>query len=227
MAHSATLLLTRPRAASIEFAEHVTDQLGAIPIVISPMLEIEFHKVESPQTDTTLIFTSRNGVEAWAHNQLPTSAPCYCVGAATGAAAQAYGFEPFVSGGTVAHLVADILKANPKKPLTHVHGAHTRGDLVGTLRASGLMVEALCAYDQHLVELSKDAQTLLQGGARVIVPLFSPRTAAQFAKAGPFGPQVDIIAISDAAAVACSNARVAPSPDAQGVLSAISLGLIA
>ncbi|MGB7318339.1 MAG: uroporphyrinogen-III synthase [Planktotalea sp.] len=227
MTHITSLLLTRPRTASEGFAQQVEAELGRIPTVISPLLEIDFLEIPPPENNPTIVFTSRNGVAAWARAGLPSNIPCFCVGQATGNAARGAGFDAVCSGGTVTHLLNDLLEAKPKGEIIHVHGRHTRGDLVGALRAEGLTAKGLLAYEQNLMALSTEAKQLLQGGARVIVPLFSPRIAAQFAKAGPFGPQIDIIAISEAAANECPNARIAAFPDAKGMIAAISQGYLA
>ncbi len=222
MAHSATLLLTRPRVASEHFAIQVMDKLGALQIEISPLIEIEFTDLAQEPSDETVVFTSRNGVEAWAHAGFSTSAHCFCVGEATANAARDLGFDPHVSGGTVEHLVKDVQSAAPQGQILHVHGRHTRGDLAARLCASGQRARGIVAYEQKLLDLSATALAMLQGGAPVIVPLFSPRSAAHFAGYGPFGPQVKMIAISKTAASACPKALIAPHPTANGMLAAIS-----
>ncbi len=224
MAQPVTLLLTRPRAASERFAQQVASELEALKVVISPLLEIEFLDISAPKNVEMVVFTSLNGVDAWKRAKLPVDRPCYCVGQATGEAARAISFEPEISGGNVAHLIEDLRKTSPKGKIVHVHGRHTRGDLVGALQSDGLDAIGVLAYEQTALALSEEARNLLQGGAPVIVPLFSPRSAAQFAKAGPFGEQIDIIAISDAAAEVCPRARVAPSADAKGMIAAILQG---
>jgi uroporphyrinogen-III synthase len=227
MAPPATLLLTRPRAASERFAAQVKEMLRPVEILISPLLEINFTHIPDVPTAGTVVFTSRNGVEAWERAKYSANQRCFCVGHATGEAARALGFDPHVSGGTVKQMVQDIIAAAPEGEILHIHGRHTRGDLVGQLAAKNLNARGIVVYEQRLLQLSDDAKTLLQGGARVIVPLFSPRSAAQFAKEGPFGVQIDIIAISQTAADTCQGARVAPHPNADGMLAAIAQGLIA
>lgn len=222
MAHAATLLLTRPYAASERFAQQALSALGPMRVEISPLLEIEFLSLGSEPVAETIVFTSRNGVDAWANAGFSASHACFCVGQATADTARALGFDPYVSGGTVEHLINDLQNAAPKGAILHVHGRHARGDLVGHLTASGLNASGLIAYEQRLLPLSAPALKLLQGGAPVIVPLFSPRSAAQFANSGPFGPHVKMIAISKAAAEACPGALVAPHPNASGLLTGIS-----
>lgn len=222
MARPPTLLLTRPRAASDLFAHQVAQAIGPMPVVTSPLMEIGFLTFDAPSAPATLVFTSRNGVQAWARAKLPVDWPCWCVGPATAQAARALGFEPIESGGTVAHLLRDLSTAELSGNVIHVRGRHTRGDLTHALAKIGLNAQSLIAYEQNLRALSAAAQELIGSGAPVIAPLFSPRSAAQFAKFGPFGPQVDVIAISQAAAEQCIGARVAPSPDAIGMIAAIS-----
>ena len=227
MTHPATLLLTRPRAASEQFAEQVLARFGDVKIVISPLLEIVHLPFTDIDTPDGVIFTSRNGVDAWARAGRLTDVACYCVGQATGNAARHIGFDPFVSGGTVEHLLNDLIEQAPSGRLLHIRGEFSRGDLSAHLTKAGINTGEVIAYEQRLLQLSPEAKKLLQGGARVIVPLFSPRTAAHFASSGPYGPQVDKIAISKAAAQTCQGARVAPSPDAEGMMSAIADSLSA
>jgi len=218
MAHSATLLLTRPKEASKRFAEQVCAALGDIPLAFAPLIAIECLPIPDAPKGGTLVFTSRNGVAAWSGAKLP----CYCVGQATADEARARGFNPFVSGGTVEHLLKDLIAQRPEEVITHIHGRHTRGDLVARLKEAGLSATSIVAYEQTLLELPKETETLLQGGAPVIVPLFSPRSAAHFSSFGPFGSHVKLIAISKSAARPCREALVAPSPDSKGMISAIS-----
>ncbi|MGH1576148.1 uroporphyrinogen-III synthase [Planktotalea sp.] len=227
MTQPATLLLTRPREASERFARQVSDALGPTSIHISPLIEIEFVALRRIPKPQNVVFTSRNGIEAWKRANFPTDIQCFCVGQATAEDARALGFEPHISAGTVSHLIDDILKWAPVGEVLHVHGRYVRGDLVGKLREAGLSASGLQAYEQNLRALDDEANRLLQGGAQVIVPLFSPRSAAQFTRVGMFGPQIDVIAISQAAANECESARIAPSPDAKGMIAAISQGLIA
>lgn len=218
MAQEVTLLLTRPRGASERFAAEMPFSL---PTIISPLIKIQFYKIDAPAADH-IIFTSRNGVEAWVRSGLPVSTGCFCVGEATAEAARESGFDAQASGGTVEHLLEDLNRIAPDGKIIHVRGAHARGDLVQRLKNSGLSAEAVIAYDQKLLDLSEDARRLVQGGAPVIVPLFSPRTAKQFAEQGLACDTLDIIAISPAAAAECPAARVATFPSAAGMIEAIA-----
>ena len=54
------------------------------------------------------------------------------------------------------------------------------------------------AYDQRPVDLTDAARDVLAGQAPVILPLFSPRTAAIFKGHGPFSAPLYIVAMSEA-----------------------------
>ena len=64
-------------------------------------------------------------------------------------------------------------------------------------------------YDQHLEPLAFEAQQLLEGDKPVIVPLFSPRIAGQFASQARHLAQAHLIAISAAAAQPLQGMRPA------------------
>jgi len=225
MAYLETLLLTRPQPASERFAKEVRAELGALDILFAPLMEIEGLEIPEVPEDSAVAFTSRNGVDAWARSGQTTQRGCFCVGEATAKAARDIGFDPFVSGGTVEHLIEDLRNANLSQEIVHIHGRHTRGDLVGTLARAGIKARSYVGYEQKLLDLSQEADALLRGGAPVIVPLFSPRIAAQFMQTGPFDGHVDVIAISKAAEQSYPGARIAARPNAAGMIEAISRGL--
>lgn len=221
-AHDAIVLLTRPQGASQTFALRVTQAFGPLRVEISPLMEIGFVPFDAEQAiGRTPVFTSMNGVDAWARAKLPVGGRCFCVGEATGQAARDLGFAPEVSGGTVEHLFEDIKAKQPDAGVVHIHGAHTRGDLVGRLQSAGIAAHGVAAYDQLLKPLTREARDIMLGGAQVIVPLFSPRTALQFAQECPAQARPCIVAISEAAADGWPNAVIAETPDAAGVLAAI------
>lgn len=228
------LLLTRPQDSSARFAKDVTDTLGPMRVVISPLMKIRFLPLDGAFCHGRVpIFTSMNGVAAWQRAQLDAQRPCFCVGQATGDAARALGFSATVAGGTVEHLLADILSSAPEEPLVHIRGVHTRGNLVDRLQQADLVADSVLAYEQHLVPLTKQARSVLTekmagmqtGGANVIVPLFSPRTAAQFAKQCPADSTPHIIAISSAAAEPLGEVVVADQPNAASMVAAIGAWL--
>lgn len=222
-----TLLLTRPLAASQAFAQNFIESVGIDRVVISPLMEIVFRDLDVDLARfRTVVFTSKAGVDAWQRAGLPVGLMCRCVGVATQVAAKEIGFEATASGGTVVHLLADLSAAPDAGPILHVRGAHTTGDLVENLNKAGIKAEALVAYDQPLLELSREARDVLEAATegaadRVIAVLFSPRTAAHFREQCPEDACPDVVAISKAAATHWPDAQIAPSPDAQGMICAV------
>lgn len=226
------LLLTRPRAQSEAFAADVRSALPGrfAPIVISPLLEI----VPSASADVdlagigALLFTSANGVDAFAASVPDRSLPALCVGEMTAAAARAHGFRALSADGDVMALAA--LAAREWHPglgaLLHVRGRHAAGELVGTLIAGGIPARAVELYEQVPRRLSSQAREMIRRGAPAIVPVFSPRTARLFSRetSGLDLSALTVVGLSDAAVAPVSAGRrvVARSPGREGMLEALS-----
>lgn len=170
-----TLLLTRPHAASRRFAEG----LQGANIVIAPLMEIVATGADvSLDGGQGVILTSEAAVAFLP----PARLPAYCVGPRTARAAQAIGLEAEVCGPDAEGLVTALRNRHLKGHLVHVHGTHTRGDIAKRLTADGLVVTGIAAYDQRAATpLPAFHRALAQ--PELIVPLFSPRSAALFSKA--------------------------------------------
>jgi uroporphyrinogen-III synthase len=194
------ILLTRPEAASAHYAERLRALLGAVEIVCAPLLRIDFRPASIPEGQP--VFTSRNGVEAFLHAKGQPGGPCWCVGEATAEAAAAAGFQPKTAEGDANSLVAMMLQSAERGPFVHMRGVHARGALAERLRAGGCAVEEVVLYDQQVQELTPEALTLLKRETPVIVPLFSPRTAAQFAAVQSGQAPLYVVAMSAAVAEA-------------------------
>ena len=97
-------------------------------------------------------------------------------------------------------LISLIKESAPKMPLLHIAGEHRRGEIAEKLSAAGIRTEVHVAYRQPLLPLSEKAKKVLFGEVSVIVPLFSPRVAAQFGSQAGCGVQVQILAMSQAVA---------------------------
>lgn len=217
------ILLTRPNPSAARFAENLNTRLGAVEIVQSPLLKIIWQAVELP--NGMPIFTSRNGVEGFQRSGGVAQGPCWCVGGATAEQARKAGFDAQSADGDAAGLIEAILGAGEQGPMCHVRGVHTRGDLALTLRKNGLRVEEAVVYEQVIEDLTDEALTLLDGDKPVVLPLFSPRTAAQFAKVHHGGAPLLIAAMSGAVLDALDGLRfdgiaVADRPDAQAMADA-------
>ncbi|MGY6634311.1 MAG: uroporphyrinogen-III synthase [Alkalilacustris sp.] len=231
------LILTRPRAQSERFAASLTGDLAGLPRLIAPLIEIAHRPLDrDPTSYATLVFTSENGVAAFAAQTMLRDRPAWCVGPRTEAAARDAGFtithRP--EGGDAEALIAALRTARPDTPLLHLRGAHAVTDLAGRLTAAGLACDAAVVYDQAELSPSDRLLEAMAGPAPVLLPLFSPRSARLAARAadlavrrGATTAPVHAVAISAAAARRWREARsddavtVAARPDASGMLDAL------
>ncbi|SLN24741.1 uroporphyrinogen-III synthase [Roseivivax jejudonensis] len=223
------LLLTRPEAGSARFLERLRARHldGFVPVV-SPLISI-VHRPHLPEIppDTLLVFTSAHAVQAYAGAGGPPGAHAFAVGDATAAAARDAGLEPVSAGGTVETLLTHLLAKRPDKPILHLRGRVTRGDLVGRLRAEGLTAGAAIVYDQPACPLSTEARAALDATAPVIAPVFSPRTARLLARAAPIRAPLLVAAMSNRVADALEplaplRMHVAEAPDAAAMADAVA-----
>ncbi len=172
-----TLLLTRPRAQSERFSDALApDARARVRIVISALIDIAATGADATlPPEAGVIFTSANGVLCASAGD---GRRAFCVGAGTTRAAQDRGWRARQVGETAAELIATLCASPPDTALVHLAGAHTRGRVAETLSAAGIPTTRITVYTQNLRPLSAEARSAL--GASCIVPLFSPRTAAQF-----------------------------------------------
>ncbi|MBF9060777.1 uroporphyrinogen-III synthase [Rhodobacterales bacterium HKCCSP123] len=223
------VLITRPQDAAHRFADELRAAVGPVEVAIIPMLEIR-PVVESLDLDgvTALIFTSAAGVEVFGTLTGDCSLPAWCVGDRTAEAAREIGLKATSAGGDADALVALMAEARPEGRLLHLSGMHTRGDVAGRLFEAGLRAEARAIYDQVATEPGSELATALAHPGPVIVPLFSPRSAALFAEAaGGAAARTEIVALSRAVAEAlpeglAGRARIAGSPDAPAMIRALA-----
>ncbi len=194
--------MTRPRAASDRFVAQLPDHIRSqVAVIHSPLLKIEPLGVMVESDDSAgLIFSSANGVNAAALLNVERSLPAYCVGPVTTQAAQAAGWEAQMLGATAEGLLANLLKLKPNSPLLHLRGEHSRGNVAARLTESGLTTREQPIYRQQLLPLSDDASHAAKGDQPIIAPLFSPRTARQFADVWTGSAPLWLAAISEATA---------------------------
>ena len=120
------------------------------------------------------------------------------MGDKTGSVASAMGWKVGAVGADADALVAAISRISPRGPLVHLAGTHRRGRIAERLTATGIPTEVRTVYDQVLLPLSDAAKDLLAGKLPAIVPLFSPRTAAQFAHEVGDARHLRVVAMSEA-----------------------------
>jgi len=223
-----TLLMTRPRSASERFAAALEAETGPFArVIVSPLLEIVPRPAPALPPEAALAFTSENAAALAA----PFAAPgrrAYCVGDRTAEAARAAGFEAVSAGGDAAALAARLAADPPGASIVHLAGAHQRGDLVERLRAAGLPAERVTVYDQAARPLSAEARAALAGRSFVLLPLFSPRSAA-LASAEAAGATAPLLLACLSPAIRADWAgpppaaeTVASGPDATALTAAIA-----
>jgi uroporphyrinogen-III synthase len=177
-------LITRPQEDAADLAAALTAR-GIEPL-IEPLLQIK--PVENAKVDLAnvqaLLFTSANGVRAFAALSANRDLPAYTVGDGSAAAAAAAGFNHIESAGgdvnALASLAGDRLKPQDGV-LFHAAGSVTAGDLAGTLEQAGFTVRRVPLYQaEAATSLSPETRMNLTLGGIDLVLLFSPRTAATF-----------------------------------------------
>lgn len=228
-----SVLLTRPAAQADRFAAELVKRFGTrLHPCISPLMVPEFFSPEWPDEPySTLILTSETGAEAAARlrdlgHVLPEKA--ICVGDRTAEIARGLGFDARSAKGDAEALIAVILGSDDRGPFLHLRGREARGDIAPRLAAKGRPAHSAIVYAQVAQPLTAEAQDLLAGHDPVIIPLFSPRSAAILADFGPFAAPLLLAALSPAvaekaAALAPARLVVADRPDAAGMLTAIDV----
>ncbi|WP_371224864.1 uroporphyrinogen-III synthase [Roseovarius sp. 2305UL8-3] len=212
-----TVLITRPEAAALRMADQLRVKWGCdVPIVISPLMQIAYLD-EAPDLNgvDTLIFTSRHGVEGFVRLSGRRDIPCYAVGPATAAKAREAGFVTTDAGGDANALSRKVI-ADGITGCLHLRGEHAAGDVVGDLIAAGIKACDQVVYRQEALKLNDEAQALLRRDSPVILPLFSPRSAALFFE------NVDVTAPLLIAAISQSVANKVPKGVSEAVVVAQS-----
>jgi len=219
------LIITRPVEAANLFASFFEKELKKEQIIISPVLEIKFFK--RPKTLKQihcLIFTSSNGVKA-AGQATNSHIKALCVGDRTTKLASSLGYSAEKFGDNVEQLLNTLSKGEKiDGDILHIHGKYTKGDLANQLREAGFLCNEWIGYDQVAQNFSLPALSAFEKGDKVILPIFSERTALLLKKQIPTFERCHIIAISSAVANVFLDVRTgsiseAQTPDLAGMKS--------
>ena len=198
------------------------------PVVLSPVVAIRVLPFALPPAGTDLILTSENALAAVGPAD-PPGRRAWCVGARTAAAARSAGFDTISAEGTADDLVALILSRGARGPFLHARGSESRGAVAARLAAAGLPVSEAVAYVQQDQPLTPAARALLARPGAVLVPLFSPNSAARLsaALAAPPVARLRLAVLSPAVAAAWSGPpperlATAARPDAGAMIEALA-----
>jgi uroporphyrinogen-III synthase len=237
---STEILLTRPEAESVAFAGAVSNRWpGAFTFRHLPLTRIEREAVVPDLSGVqALLFTSANGVRAFAAASERRDLPALCVGEGTAAAARLEGMPAESAGGDAGALSA--LAALAWQPgagdYLHVRGRDTTGDLAGALAAEGIGVREAVLYDARAISaVPVETAQALEEGRPALALFFSPRAASLFAAFAAEAAQagrgwalgrMTALAISRAAGQPVAGAGfrqviAAPAPDRDGMLAAL------
>jgi uroporphyrinogen-III synthase len=230
------ILITRP----VEDATGLVDALRAegFDALVEPMLRIE--PVSDVVVDLTdcraILFTSANGVRAFARISSVRNLPVVTVGASSAQAATEAGFEDIeASGGDVEALIETVRARFPVQggALFHAAGSVTAGDLKGDLEALGYTVKRVALYRSvKTQELSDACRAALDTGRIAAVTFFSPRTAESFVTVllgegrAPCARTVWAVCLSDAVAQTAAGidwlgVKRAATPDTPALIAQI------
>jgi uroporphyrinogen-III synthase len=207
------ILVTRPRGEADLFA--VALAMRGHEALVAPLLDIVIDEAEPLDLAGVqgLLFTSANGVRAYAHTQKNRELKAFCVGDATAAAARNVGFGSVESAaGDVETLAALVRKRlDPKDgALIHATGTAVAGDLAGALGGDGFDVRRVQLYRADTAtKLSDEVVDALRGGTVDVVTFFSPRTAEIFARLAHAAGLGDSLARVTALALAPSALEIA------------------
>jgi uroporphyrinogen-III synthase len=177
-------LITRP----LEDAKPLADLLQArgVDCVVEPLLEIVPKPDAAIDLDgvQALLFTSANGVRAFAAHSTRRDLKVLTVGEGSAEAARAAGFaDVTAAGGDVDALAALAIARLKPQDGALFHGAASvlAGDLQGKLEAAGFTLRRTVLYEaQAATALSPETRMNLALGGIDMVLLFSPRTARTF-----------------------------------------------
>ncbi len=197
------MLVTRPRHQAAGLMTAL--RLRGFTAIAAPVLDMHVTDMAIPAGDfDALVFTSANGVTAFAGRDARRDIDVYAVGSATAATARKAQFSRVVSGEAGAVALAEILRGRlaPGARVLHAAGRDVAVDLGDALAGSGITVERVTLYDMEpLAALPSDALAAISRGAAVF--LHSARSAAAFgALAGDVSKVLAICQSAPIAAVA-------------------------
>ena len=225
MAERSHLLLIRPKVQSEAFLADCEARLGhQIDAVISPIIDIRpLGGIPDLDGFGTVVFSSANGVRQVSDKLAGRNV--VTVGDATAKVARSFNADAAAFGETANDLLDRASELVP--PVLVCRGVHARVDLASELQDRGITTDSAVIYDQVAQPLTADAVDLLNGTVPVVIPLFSPRSAALLSKQRCSAP-LKVIAISDAVKSAWSGepvAKIAKAPTSMAVRDLVTVAL--
>jgi uroporphyrinogen-III synthase len=179
-------LITRPLEDAKPLAELLAGR--GVECTVEPLLEIAPLPEAAIDLDgvQALLFTSANGVRAFAAKSSRRDLKVLTVGDGSATVAREVGFSDVTAAGGDVDTLADLAlrTLDPKAgPLFHGAASVLAGDLQGKLEAAGFTLRRVVLYEAKTASaLSPETRMNLALGGIDMVLLFSPRTARTFAE---------------------------------------------
>ena len=216
------ILVTRPAEDAAPLAVRL--RVRGYDGLIEPMLEMVW--LQGPEPDLfdvqALLFTSANGVRAYAKRTGRRDRPVYAVGDSTAAAAHDAGFAEVESASGDVYALAALVRqrCSPNSgTLLHVAGTKLAGDLGGLLSEAGFTVRREALYEAVAARsLGRQTTEVLRTARVEAVLFFSPRTARSFVTLLAEADLLDHCRTVDAV---CLSPAVADAACAYGTLGAV------
>lgn len=221
-----TVLITRPEDSGRGFVALLEPKLKGASILLAPVLRIEMlqpRPLTGPFSHT--LITSRHAV-AYAAEHFP-SLPALCVGQSTAEHARAQGVSATAAGGDAEALI-ELARRENAGPMIHLRGEHTRGDICAKLVHAGCDCQELVVYRQAHQLWSPDIKAQILSAPNLLVPLFSPRSAALCAEnLADFKGNLQVVAMSSNVLdnwhhPATTRTCIAEKPDLQAMVAALA-----
>ena len=227
MTKGAPVWITRARPGALATADRV--RAMGLEAIVDPLLSVETLPAQPDLAQVrALAFTSANGVEAFARLSDERGLPVFAVGRATARAAEAQGFASVSSADGDVEDLGRLIAAGASGPVLWAGASAPAGDLVGLLRAHGVMARGVAVYET--IERSPSPETLARLDAPLTVLFHSPRAARALARLLGDRPRPDLRALCLSPAVAAPLSGVmeprsvafAPRPDESALLELLS-----
>ncbi|MGQ9368733.1 uroporphyrinogen-III synthase [Azospirillum sp. ST 5-10] len=215
------LLITRPAEDAAPLVRRLAER--GYDSAVEPMLDLVWHDGPEPGLDgvQALLFTSANGVRAFARRTTRRDRPVLAVGDATARVAAATGFRDVESAAGDVYALAGLAarRCTPSAgPLLHVAGTAVAGDLAGMLAAEGFVVRRETLYEARpATALTAETVERLAEGRIAAVLIFSPRTARSFVSLLDGAALLDRCRTVDALCLSPAVAEAARTCDGQSV----------
>jgi uroporphyrinogen-III synthase len=228
------VLVTRPEDDAAETAALL--KARGHNAIVAPLLGVNYHDGHPLHLDgvQALLFTSVNGVRAFARRTSLRDFPAFAVGSQTAAAARVAGFSHVYDADGNVEQLAGAVRALAKPDggaLLHAAGAEAEGRLASLLTAAGFTVRTEVLYDVPAVrEMPEAARAAIAAGEADAALLFSARSAQVFAdclaKAGLSPAGLIAACISEAAsrplsALPFKEIRIAARPNQTSLLDVL------